>query len=498
MQKSLFITAAPVGAVPKRLNAEDPKYLSQDAITDLAVDSPHAPSSLEDLLIHNGWEAAEPGGLHINFPAIHPTNDLPESIFANLPHSSANKLASLLFTQGWRSDRQGNLFWPWGRQGGSSYIPPALAGDIRAIPNAEKEMLEAGWTVCGAGIWHPGRGCSPYLPVTPDDIIRESLACFQAGAAIVHLHTRNLQDEIVLRSLDGQVAARLSQQANCIDTAQYDQIIPAISQKFPEGVLNISTSVRGSRSDFDSPKRRSALKRYDVCQRIPDIATFSPGRVRFKAGGGYENNPGFLADQAAHLREFGIRPEVEVFNHTILKRATGSCAGLLKTCGKPVMFMLVAGVDQVGEQADGRLYDDSLVPTAVKDEAVKLLKTCKAAGAEQAAQLLVDGLQPVVQQIRGRFPDALISILLPGPLQALIVDVALALDLDGIRVGLEDSLTIPDPLVPGGSRKALGTFEQVDLVYHRLSYRNAKIITSSELKEMLGLSTVSVPLQEIA
>ncbi|WP_420411668.1 3-keto-5-aminohexanoate cleavage protein [Roseibium sp.] len=498
MQKSMFITAAPVGAVPKRLNAEDPKFLSKGTLAQLAVDAVQADSSLQDLLTHNGWETVGSGGLHICFTPMHPANGLPDSIFANMPYPSASKLASLLFTQGWRSDRQGKLFWPWGRPGGSSYIPPSLANDIRAISNAEAELLKAGWTVCDAGVWQPGRGCSPYLPVSPEDIIRESLACFQAGAAIVHLHTRDMQDEIILRSSDGSVAARLSQQANCIDVPQYDQIIPAVAKHFPEGVLNISTSVRGSRSDFDSPKRRSALKRYDVAQRVPDIATFSPGSVRFKAGGGYENNPGFLADQAAHLQEFGIRPEVEVFNQTILERATGSCAGLLKTCGEPILFMLVAGVDQVGEHADGGLYDDSLIPSPIKDEAIRLLKTCSVPEAEQAAQLLIDGLKPVVQKIRSRFPDALISILLPGPLQALIVDVALALNLDGIRVGLEDSLTIPDPLVPGGSRKALGTYEQVDLVYHRLSYRNVRIITSAELKDMLGQTNAPAPLQEIA
>ena len=32
---------------------------------------------------------------------------------------------------------------------------------------------------------------SPHLPVTPDEIIADSLAAAEAGAAILHLHARN-------------------------------------------------------------------------------------------------------------------------------------------------------------------------------------------------------------------------------------------------------------------------------------------------------------------
>ena len=32
---------------------------------------------------------------------------------------------------------------------------------------------------------------SPYLPITPDEIIADSLAAAEAGAAIVHLHARD-------------------------------------------------------------------------------------------------------------------------------------------------------------------------------------------------------------------------------------------------------------------------------------------------------------------
>ena len=35
---------------------------------------------------------------------------------------------------------------------------------------------------------------TPYLPITPDDIARESIAASEAGASIIHLHARNPKD----------------------------------------------------------------------------------------------------------------------------------------------------------------------------------------------------------------------------------------------------------------------------------------------------------------
>jgi len=35
---------------------------------------------------------------------------------------------------------------------------------------------------------------SPYLPITPDEIITESVAAAEAGASIIHLHGRDPKD----------------------------------------------------------------------------------------------------------------------------------------------------------------------------------------------------------------------------------------------------------------------------------------------------------------
>jgi uncharacterized protein (DUF849 family) len=39
-----------------------------------------------------------------------------------------------------------------------------------------------------------GRSMSPYLPITPDEIVAESVAAAEAGGSIIHLHARDPRD----------------------------------------------------------------------------------------------------------------------------------------------------------------------------------------------------------------------------------------------------------------------------------------------------------------
>ena len=64
---------------------------------------------------------------------------------------------------------------------------------------------------------------SPYLPITPDDIVREAVAAAEAGAAVLHLHARN--------PVDGRPTA---------DPAVFMQFLPRIRQQ-TNAVINITT-----------------------------------------------------------------------------------------------------------------------------------------------------------------------------------------------------------------------------------------------------------------
>lgn len=133
------------------------------------------------------------------------------------------------------------------------------------------------------------------------------------------------------------------------------------------------------------------------------------------------------------------------------------------------------------------MEDDSLIASAVREEIAGLLAAENAQSHQRAVELAVEQLRPVVERLRASFPVSKVSILLPGPMQNLLVDVALALKLAGIRVGLKDGLTVNDARVPGGVRKARGTWEQVSLLREELLGKGAKILTATQVRDLFGL-----------
>ncbi|MEH6772509.1 MAG: 3-keto-5-aminohexanoate cleavage protein [Cereibacter changlensis] len=59
---------------------------------------------------------------------------------------------------------------------------------------------------------------SPYLPITPEQIIEDSLGAAEAGASILHLHARNPEDGRPDQSVDGflRFLPRLKQMTNAV------------------------------------------------------------------------------------------------------------------------------------------------------------------------------------------------------------------------------------------------------------------------------------------
>jgi uncharacterized protein (DUF849 family) len=94
---------------------------------------------------------------------------------------------------------------------------------------------------------------SPYLPITPEQIARESIAAVAAGAAVVHLHAREPSDGRPTNNL-----------------AVWKEFIPAIKEGC-DGIVNMSAS-RGARAE----ERVSA-----VLALRPEIATVIVGSMNY-------------------------------------------------------------------------------------------------------------------------------------------------------------------------------------------------------------------------
>lgn len=539
MKKSIYITAAPVGAVPKYLDPLEPKFIPS-ALMDHLVDEQER-QKMQEQLKRNGWEAVGPGGIALQ--AGYDTSVADKALTSISPEKSLLAMQALekagwkkdgsswassqaegvgrvtpiikssfldrlksktlirqivlqLTTYGWLVNEDGDIVWT--RERVHSYLPPDVVTQIQAADSGLLTMLICnGWEHMGAGLWQSGKAYSPYLPITANSIIEETLRCFHEGAAIVHLHTRATDDaqSIVIPGLGAPV--RIGAQRNHIVLDQYDEIVPKVVGLEPSGILNLSTSARGDRAAASDPLRRAHLKHYGACQVVPDIASLSPGAVVFQGGGGYDNTHNFLCEQLAHFKLTGVRPEIEVFNHAVVNNAIGGYKRALKTVGEPVLFMLVAGVDQYWrDPITGDTEDDSLIAVAARKQIGKLLQESEnVLESEQAAvKIAVEQLSPTVQKLRQHFPSSKISLLFPGTMHAILVDVAIALDLDGIRVGLEDALNVYDDRAPGGIRRALGTSEQVRMVRTELERRGFDVIPAESLRNELGVSRPDVAL----
>jgi len=96
---------------------------------------------------------------------------------------------------------------------------------------------------------------SPHLPVTPEEIIKESLAAAEAGAAILHLHARNPEDGRPDQSPEG-----------------FAQFLPRIKQG-TNAVINITT---GGSPYMSVDERAAPAAKYQ-----PELASLNMGSMNF-------------------------------------------------------------------------------------------------------------------------------------------------------------------------------------------------------------------------
>ncbi len=483
--KKMYITAADVGAVPQRLNPEELRLLpSSEFKTPPDV-------STRKLLADAGWKEYKEQGLLLVIPeGTSPC--IERQYLENLPtEQDKQKVVLGLGEQGWVFDSLGDMVWPYKK--GCSYINPELLKRVKKAPKLLEHLRWKGWTKAEPGWWRTGPIFSPHIPVDTPSMIADGLECAKQGAAIVHFHTRAIEPNYY--PVDGIGLVDLSRQPNKIREEEFQKIIEAFTQESPKTILNFSTSARGNVAES------SKNDRYIHMWMTPDIGSMSNGGVFFAAGGGYYNEPGFLDCLRTEMREYGVRPEQEIFSRTMLANILDGYDGrrpesgheidrvLIVGSGSPQLLMLVVGVDQSTEfrqPGEKNGDDDSLI----KAKDIAFIRTNLEGATEEGRNAAIDqtckSLRPIVGAIRSGFPEGKISILMSGILSSIAVDVACRLDLDGIRTGMEDALTVRDPTVPGGVRKARSSAEQVMAVKDELLQHGVEIYTSEELRRDLN------------
>ena len=136
--------------------------------------------------------------------------------------------------------------------------------------------------ICGSV---PRKKDNPAVPILPPEQVESTREAFEAGATLVHIHVRN-DDE-----------------TSSSDPERFRQVQEGVNRHCPGMIVQFSTGGRGR----DPSQRSSAL------YLKPDMASLSTGSVNFPTIV-YENHTTLVEEMAGRMKEFGVRPEIEIFD----------------------------------------------------------------------------------------------------------------------------------------------------------------------------------------
>jgi uncharacterized protein (DUF849 family) len=135
----------------------------------------------------------------------------------------------------------------------------------------------------------PGKDDNPLLPITPEEIAADAIACAEAGAAVVHLHVRD------------EVGAPVHRRD------LYERAIAPIRDAAPEVAICVTTS---SRVDPLPASRMIGLELDDDLR--PEMASLTLGSFNFPNTVSI-NPPVTIVRLLERMGELDVRPEFEVF-----------------------------------------------------------------------------------------------------------------------------------------------------------------------------------------
>ncbi|MGB1642308.1 MAG: 3-keto-5-aminohexanoate cleavage protein [Paracoccaceae bacterium] len=193
--------------------------------------------------------------------------------------------------------------------------------------------------VTGAG---DTTGKSPHVPVTPKDIAAAAIEAAKAGAAIAHIHVRDP---------DTGKGSR--------DPKLFKEVVDRVRDSGTDVVINLTAGMGGDwvpsdedpampgpGTDMISAEDRLA----HVHECLPEICSLDCGTLNFGNGNEiYISTPPMLRHMAALTKEWGVKPELEVFELGHIRFATQMIhEGLI---AEPPMFQICLGIPWGADQS---------------------------------------------------------------------------------------------------------------------------------------------------
>lgn len=159
----------------------------------------------------------------------------------------------------------------------------------------------------------PGKNDNSAVPITPAEQIKSTHEAFKAGATLAHCH---------VRKDDGTPTS---------DPERFARLMEGIRNYCPGMIIQLST---GGRSG-------TGRERGGMLPLRPDMASLSTGSCNFPTRV-YENAPDFIDWLAAEMLHYGVKPEIEAFDLSMIFKAVEmEKAGKIKG---PLHVQFVMGV----------------------------------------------------------------------------------------------------------------------------------------------------------
>ena len=159
------------------------------------------------------------------------------------------------------------------------------------------------------------RETAPHIPITPAEIVQSAVECWEAGAAVVHIHVRDPETGLGSQSIE-----------------IFKQVVEPLQEK-TNLILCLTTSGIPGRN-------LPTAERLAPVELKPELASFDAGSINL-GNSVFINSPEFLESAAAKMKDLGVKPELEIFD-----------LGMIVTClrmrsegklAKPFHFQFVLG-----------------------------------------------------------------------------------------------------------------------------------------------------------
>jgi len=158
----------------------------------------------------------------------------------------------------------------------------------------------------------PRKKDNPAVPISTAEQIEATHEAYEAGAAVVHIHVRDEQENVVC------------------DPVRFAAVREGILRHCPDIIVQFSTGGRGNSLD----------DRGGMLDLAPEMASLTTGSVNL-VNMIYPNPPDFVRELARRMLAYNVKPEIELFDLSMIYATRQLIAeGFLK---EPVHVQLVLG-----------------------------------------------------------------------------------------------------------------------------------------------------------